>query len=123
MRRKNSTVYMPDIDFARVGQKMKELRVSQGITQEKIAKDLDTTIAYVSNVENNRTKLNLRILVYYAELCHVSVEYLLDAGREKAQKVEEDGVEKEIRRALGFYSQEEKQKFLKMLKVVKGEEA
>ena len=114
---------MPDIEFAKVGQKMKELRVSQGITQEKIAKDLDTTIAYVSNVENNRTKLNLRILVYYANLCHVSVEYLLDAGREKAQKVEEDGVEKEIRRALGFYSQEEKQKFLKMLKVVKGEEA
>ena len=119
MRRKKSNVYMPDIEFAKVGQKMKELRVSQGITQEKIAKDLDTTIAYVSNVENNRTKLNLRILVYYAELCHVSVEYLLDAGREKAQKVEEDGAEKEIRRALGFYSQEEKQKFLKMLIVAK----
>ena len=108
-----------EIDYAKVGLKMKELRVSQGITQEKIAKDLDTTIAYVSNVENNRTKLNLRILIYYANLCHVSVEYLLDAGREQGRKAEDDGAEKEIRRALGFYSQEEKQKILEMLKVAK----
>ena len=113
------TNYIPDIDFAKVGKRMKELRLSQGITQDYVAKDLDTTIAYVSNVENNRTKINLRILVYYADLCHVSVDSLLDAGKTTAGKGKNDELDTMIERALSFYTQEEKQKILKMLKVGK----
>ena len=57
---------MDELDYKKVGKKMKELRSSLGITQERVAKDLGCTIAFVSNVENNRVKINLRVLYYYS---------------------------------------------------------
>lgn len=72
---------MDQIDFAKVGLKMKQMRSERGITQEKVAKDLDCTIAFISNVENARAKLNLRVLLYYSWLCNVPVDTFLNAGR------------------------------------------
>ena len=54
---------MSELDFAKVGLKMKQLRVEQGYTQEMVAEDLKCTVAFVSNLENNRAKLNLRVLL------------------------------------------------------------
>lgn len=59
---------MSELDFSKVGLKMKQLRVEQGYTQEMVAEDLDCTVAFVSNLENNRAKLNLRVLLYYSKL-------------------------------------------------------
>ena len=53
---------MNEVDFSKVGLKMKQLRSERGITQEQVAKDLNCTVPFVSNVENNRAKLNLRVL-------------------------------------------------------------
>lgn len=73
---------MNEVDFSKVGLKMKQLRSERGITQEQVAKDLNCTVPFVSNVENNRAKLNLRVLLYYSKLCNVSVDTILDAGRD-----------------------------------------
>ena len=54
---------MNEVDFSKVGLKMKQLRSERGITQEQVAKDLNCTVPFVSNVENNRAKLNLRVLL------------------------------------------------------------
>ena len=62
---------MNEVDFSKVGLKMKQLRSERGITQEQVAKDLNCTVPFVSNVENNRAKLNLRVLLYYSKLCNV----------------------------------------------------
>ena len=35
-----------------LGAKVKKLRISQGLTQEDVAKALDVTPGYISNVEN-----------------------------------------------------------------------
>ncbi len=108
------------IDFDKVSKKLRQLRKEQGYTQEKIAKDLGTTIAFVSNIENNRTKLNLRILLYYSNLCHISIDSLLSVGN--PDLVPADGsskVDQEILRVLQHYSPEEKIKILKMLKIGK----
>ena len=45
---------MNEVDFSKVGLKMKQLRSERGITQEQVAKDLNCTVPFVSNVENNR---------------------------------------------------------------------
>ena len=59
---------MNEVDFSKVGLKMKQLRSERGITQEQVAKDLNCTVPFVSNVENNRTAMSLRMLTYYARL-------------------------------------------------------
>ena len=59
-----------------LGLKVKKLRISQGLTQEDVAKALDVTPGYISNVENGRNLMTLRMLSYYAELTNVSLDYL-----------------------------------------------
>ena len=59
-----------------LGAKVKKLRISQGLTQEDVAKALDVTPGYISNVENGRNLMTLRMLSYYAELTGVSLDYL-----------------------------------------------
>ncbi len=71
---------MSELDFSKVGLKMKQLRVEQGYTQEMVAEDLDCTVAFVSNLENNRAKLNLRVLLYYSKLCNVTIDEILEPG-------------------------------------------
>lgn len=108
------------IDFNKVGKKMKQLRNEQGITQEKIAKDLGSTIAFVSNIENNRTKINLRVLMYYSKLCHISIDSLLNAGNPDLIPADDNTVvDQEIARVLQHYSKDEKVKILNMLKIGK----
>ena len=59
-----------------LGAKVKKLRISNGLTQEEVAKALDVTPGYISNVENGRNLMTLRMLSYYAELTGVSLDYL-----------------------------------------------
>lgn len=59
-----------------LGAKVKKLRIQHGLTQEDVAKALDVTPGYISNVENGRNLMTLRMLSYYADLTHVSLDYL-----------------------------------------------
>ena len=51
-----------------LGAKVKKLRIAHGLTQEDVAKALEVTPGYISNVENGRNLMTLRMLSYYAEL-------------------------------------------------------
>ncbi len=46
---------------------VKSLRQKMGLTQNQVARvPAPITPGYISNVENNRTAMSLRILTYYA---------------------------------------------------------
>lgn len=106
---------MNEINYELIGQKMKKLRKEQGITQEKIAEDLNTTVSFVSNIENNHTKINLRVLSYYSKLLNVSVDYFL--GNDNPHEISH--LDREIIRLLNDFFPEEKQKFIRILKIIK----
>ena len=59
-----------------LGLKVKKLRISHGLTQDEVAKALNVTPGYISNVENGRNLMTLKMLAYYAELTGVSLDYL-----------------------------------------------
>ena len=85
-------ITMYQIDYTNVGKRMKTLRKQAGYTQEQIADALDVTVAFISNIENDRVKMNLRVLSYYAKLLNVSIDYLLrpesdENGDEEAKTV------------------------------------
>ena len=73
---------MEQYDFKKIGLELRRLRTEHACTQEQIADELGCTVAFISNVENNRAKLNLRVLTYYAKLFHVSVDSILNAGQD-----------------------------------------
>ena len=59
------------------GTLIKKLRLEIGLTQNQVAEALNVTPGYISNVENNRTAMSLRILIYYAQLVGISLDSLV----------------------------------------------
>ena len=59
------------------GEQIKSYRINLGLTQSQVAAELDVTPGYISNVENGRTAMSLRLLTYYAKLMHVSLDSLV----------------------------------------------
>ena len=57
---------MRDEEFDNLGSQIKDLRIQMKLTQAEVAAALNVTPGYISNVENNRTAMSLRILMYYA---------------------------------------------------------
>ena len=109
---------MNEVDFSKVGLKMKQLRRERGITQEQVAKDLNCTVPLVCNVENNRAKLNLRVILYYSKLCNVSVDTILDAGRDLPPLDEKERqLNDEVLNVFRGFSVAEKEKIIKMLRI------
>ena len=65
------------MDGENYGTLIKELRIRNGLTQNQVAESLGVTPGYISNVENNRTAMSLRILTYYARLVGCSLDSLV----------------------------------------------
>lgn len=110
---------MENIDFAKVGLKMKELRNALGISQQTIANDIGSTVAFISNIENNKVKMNLRMVIYYANMCNVPIDVIIDAGRENKRYTDDESLDQHIMRIISDFSQEEKSKVLQVLQIVK----
>lgn len=109
---------MQDIDFSLVGARMKQLRNKQGITQEQVAKDLGCTVGFVSNVENDRAKLNLKVLSYYSKMCNVSIDTLLSSGTDPDSSDQKAAIlDEEIIRIFRTFTYEEREKIIKMLQL------
>lgn len=65
------------MDESQYGMRIKRLRIDNGLTQAEVAKALDVTPGYICNVENGRTAMSLRMLIYYARLLNVSLDSLV----------------------------------------------
>jgi transcriptional regulator with XRE-family HTH domain len=110
---------METIDYAKVGLKMKELRNELGISQQTIASDIGATVAFISNIENNKVKMNLRMIVYYANMCNVPIDVLIDAGREQKRYSDNDAVDQQIIDTLKNFDTDSKKLILQMLQIAK----
>ena len=59
------------------GEQIKSYRIKLGLTQNQVAAEMDVTPGYISNVENGRTAMSLRFLIYYAKLIGVTLDELV----------------------------------------------
>ncbi len=109
---------MNELDFQLIGANMKRLRNEHGITQEQVAQELGCTIGFVSNVENNRAKLNLKMLSYYSKICNVTIDTLLNVGEGSANPDKRDILlNEELIRVFRTFSFDEREKIIKTLQL------
>lgn len=59
------------------GEKIKSYRMKLGLTQSQVAAEMEVTPGYISNVENGRTAMSLRFLIYYAKLMGITLDELV----------------------------------------------
>ncbi|QBE95486.1 helix-turn-helix domain-containing protein [Blautia producta] len=103
-------------DYDKLGSKIKDLRVQMNLTQMDVASALDVTPGYISNVENNRTAMSLRILIYYAKLMNISLDSLI--GKIDSEYAE-TALDRQIMDSLKNMTVDEKEKLLKTIKIWK----
>lgn len=58
--------------------RLKELRKSTGITQQKLAIDLNINQNSISRYENGEREADYKTLIALADYFHVSIDYLLE---------------------------------------------
>lgn len=105
---------MRDINFQRIGRKLKEIRISQNLTQEYVANMADVNTSHISNIENNRVKISLPTLVHVCNALNTSVDYVLAEEYNNSSSA----IEQEILRELGSCSDETKEQILKIIKIL-----
>ena len=96
------------------GTLIKELRIKNGLTQNQVAESLGVTPGYISNVENNRTAMSLRILTYYARLIGCSLDSLVG---ELEPEYSETALDRELYQAITRLDSDTKKKILRMIEI------
>lgn len=107
-------ITMSNEQFENLGAQVKELRIQMNLTQAEVAKALNVTPGYISNVENNRTAMSLRVLIYYARLMGISLDSLI--GR-IAPEYRPTALDNELMRLISKLSDDDKAKLIKTLKI------
>lgn len=102
-----------DMDLAK---RIRQIRIDNHLTQEQVAKALDATPGYICNVENGRTAMSLRMLVYFAKLTNVTLDSLVGSMDASYRST---AIDNEIMGLLADLSEDEKTKLIKMIRIWK----
>ena len=102
------------MDEENYGLMIKNLRIEHGLTQNQVAESLGVTPGYISNVENNRTAMSLRILTYYARLVGCSLDSLVG---ELEPEYTETALDRKLYQAILKLDIETKEKLLKTIEI------
>lgn len=102
------------MEIENYGTLIKNLRIKNNLTQNQVAEALCVTPGYISNVENNRTAMSLRILTYYARLVGCSLDSLVG---ELEPEYSETALDRELYAAIIKLDVQTKEKLLKTLEI------
>lgn len=103
-----------NIDYQKLGLKIKEIRINRNLTQENIAEYVSCNVSHISNIENNHTKVSLNVLLGIANALNTSIDYLLADQYVNSSLA----LDNEILRAVKDFDNETKQKILKMIAIM-----
>ncbi|MBO4845793.1 MAG: helix-turn-helix transcriptional regulator [Lachnospiraceae bacterium] len=98
------------------GELIKSYRIKLGLTQSQVAKEMEVTPGYISNVENGRTAMSLRILMYYAKFMGITLDELV-GSLEPDYKT--NAIENALLAEIKKLSNKEKEKLLETIKIWK----
>lgn len=104
---------MKDINFEKIGQAIKELRISKGLTQEYVANLANVNTSHISNIENNRVKVSLSTLILICNALQTTIDYILA----EEYLSPSDSLDREILHELQNCSHSDKEKILKIIRI------
>ena len=108
-------MYMIKIDYKSIGVRIKAARQQKHYTQDQVADMCDVSIQHISNIENNKTKVSLPLLIDIANALQVTLDQLVCGVLQQADAV----YAKEIDEIFESCSIEEKRLLIRSLKSTK----
>ena len=69
-----------DIDYMKVGERVREKRKSEGFTQAQLAEEVDLSTEYICEIETGRKNASLAALARISAVLDVTVDELLYGG-------------------------------------------
>ena len=103
-----------EVDYGKLGVKIKEIRQNRGLTQDNLAEIVNCNTSHISNIENNHTKVSLNVLFAIANALNTSIDYLLSNQYENVSLA----LDNAITRALRDCDNDKKEKVLKIIEIL-----
>ena len=105
---------MNTVDFKRISKKLKEIRISKGLTQEYVANMADVNTSHISNIENNRVKVSLNTLVQICNALDTTVDYVLSDEYRNSSSALDQNILNELQKC----NKDTKERLLKIIQIL-----
>ena len=103
-----------EVNYAKLGMKIKSLRLRKGLTQDNLAEMVSCNTSHISNIENNHTKVSLNVLLAIANSLDTSIDFLLSEQYENISLA----LDNEMLRVLKDCDTAKKEKILKIIEII-----
>lgn len=103
-----------ELDYVLLGNRIKEVRQSRGLTQDNLAELIKCNTSHISNIENCHTKVSLNALLAIANALDTTIDYLLSSQYDNSSLA----LDNEILRLLQTCNDEKKEKILQIIKIL-----
>lgn len=74
------------LDFSIIGGRLKKARIEKHLTQEKVAEQLDVSVAFLSRIERGTSHVNLKRLSEICSILGVTEGYILNGASINSKK-------------------------------------
>lgn len=105
---------MKELNFSIIGQRIKEIRTDKKLTQEYLAETTGVNVSHISNIETNKVKVSLTLLVGICNALDVTMDYLLENEYHTPTSV----TEKELFNVIKDMEKDKQEILLKIAKVL-----
>ena len=105
---------MKELVFSLIGQRIKEVRTDKQLTQEYLANMIGVNTSHVSNIETNKVKVSLTLLIQICNALDVTMDYLLENEYHNPTSV----IEKELLNTIKDMKKEKQETLLRIAKVL-----
>ena len=102
------------INYRKLGARIKELRMSAGLTQDNLAEMVGCNTSHISNIENSHTKASLNVLRTIANSLDTSIDFLLSDQYSN----ESSALDNEILRLVSTLPIDKKNQVLRVVKAL-----
>lgn len=106
------------LDYNIIGERLKKARIDKNMTQEKLAEQIDVSVAFLSRVERGTSHINLKILTQICEILGVSEGSILNGVSSNSDNY----LASEFNNILNSVSSDKQKLIYKIAKVISEEE-
>ena len=100
--------------YTNLGKKIKEERIKLGLTQEELGEKIDSTGAYVGQIERGERNASMNKIIIIAEKLNVSIDYLTGNVRYNGYNIDQK-ITDELRSA----TNNQKEMIKEIIKIIK----